>query len=430
MKFKELTKEDVEVFFNLWNNSKNKYKDINDYFGIAIRTAQEWNQKLTGKFKGKKYNFDELEESKDSSIEDRYDVVSEDKKRIYRLEEEVKILKKSLQDAKEHVTASDDIKELIFNIHKEGYNNPDTIPKWIDSKHSSNSEIVPVFCLSDIHVGSVIDPADVNYVNEYDVDIAKERIFTLTNDFIDMYINKLSNYKYKGCVLIFGGDMIENAMHGTEETNELTVINQVIETTSILIEVIERLNKAFGKVFIPSVSGNHGRLIADKYVKNSHRLDNSLEKIVYHFVELHFKDNDDISLVTSHSDILHFSINGLRFRLEHGDSIKFSGQAISGPLNSWERARLKRSGVDSAVGNGFDILIFGHFHQHLISNKIIAMDSTKGYDTYVMRMALPFSLAGATTFSVNSKGEVIYGTNLKCRVKTKQKKLDKCIEIF
>jgi len=85
-------------------------------------------------------------------------------------------------------------------------------------------------------------------------------------------------------------------------------------------------------------------------------------------------------------------------------------------LNSFERARLKRNGVDGAIGRKFDYLVFGHFHQHLISNTgLIVMDSTKGYDSYVMRMALPFNAPGATTFSINNRGDIIFATNLKCR---------------
>ncbi len=82
---------------------------------------------------------------------------------------------------------------------------------------------------------------------------------------------------------------------------------------------------------------------------------------------------------------------------------------------NWERARLKRSSVDEAVGNAFDVLIFGHFHQHSIQNKLVCMDSPKGYDTYANSMALPYSKPGATTFAVNKHGELIYATNLKCR---------------
>lgn len=224
--------------------------------------------------------------------------------------------------------------------------------------------------------------------------------------------------------------MIEQAMHGAEETNELTVVDQVIKATSILIKVVSLLMDAFGKVAVFAVSGNHGRLIADKYVKTANRFDNSLEKIVYHFISVHFANNEDFSLHTSPSDVIHFAINGLKFRLEHGDNIHFTGSAISGPLNSWERARLKRSGHDSAINKPFDILIFGHFHQHAIHNKLICLDSTKGMDPYAYSMALPFSLPGCTTFSVNSHGEVIFATNLKCRDSFDYNKVSKGVSIF
>lgn len=58
------------------------------------------------------------------------------------------------------------------------------------------------------------------------------------------------------------------------------------------------------------------------------------------------------------------------------------------------------------------------------------MDSPKGYDPYVMRMGLPFNLPGATTFAFNSRGEIIYGTNLKCRDNKKIIKHTEHIKLF
>jgi hypothetical protein len=230
-----------------------------------------------------------------------------------------------------------------------------------------------------------------------------------------MYKNHLSNYKYDGCVLIFGGDMIEQALHGAEETNDLSVVDQVIKATQILINVVLMLKEAFGKVSIFAVSGNHGRLIADKFVKNYDRLSNSLEKIIYYFISDEFEDDPKVTLNTSETDVLYFTINNLRFRLEHGDTIKFTGQAISGPLNTFTRAYLKRHSVDSNIGMDWDILMIGHFHHHLVQSNLIVMDSIKGYDSYSHSLSLPFSHPGVTTFAINSHGEIIFVTNLKVR---------------
>lgn len=346
----------------------------------------------------------------DKSIEKSIERATD--KESIRLKDEIKELKLKLKEQVKNEVYIDDIRELINDI-KDIKFNKDVNFDWLHKP--KNNSLVPVFCLSDTHIGSRVIPENINNINGYNVDIAKKRIYNLTKDFISMYKHNLNTYKYDGCVVIFGGDMIENAMHNAEETNELTVIDQVIQTVEILINVIENIADAFGKVTIFAVSGNHGRLIGDKYVKINDRLNNSLEKIVYHFITIHFKNNKNINLVMNKSDIVHFNINGLKFRLEHGDSIRFTGQAISGALNSWERARLKKSSVDEAVGNAFDILIFGHFHQHSIQNKLICMDSTKGYDSYANSMALSYSKAGATTFAINKHGELIYATNLKCR---------------
>lgn len=406
MKYKDLTIDDKKKIIDIWydKNLKNKSEKVNSISALYKtheRTVYQWIKNIQNN-------------DKDFIPAPKITIITDEAKKIYKLEEENKALKTALNEAKNHVIDSDDIKKFIYELNDIKFKADENIPTWLNKK--SKNEIVPVFCLSDTHIGSVIDPADVNYVNEYNVEIAKKRIFRLTKDFINIYKCKLTNYEYPGVILNLGGDIIENAMHGTEETNELTVIDQTIEATNILITVIKMLHEAFGNVTIFAVSGNHGRLIADKYTKNTNRLGNSLEKIIYHFIGVHFKDNPKVNIITRQSDIIHYEVNGKTFRLEHGDSIPFTGQAISGPLNSFERARLKRNGMDSAVGRRFDYLIFGHFHQHLISNTgLIVMDSTKGYDSYVMRMSLPFNLPGATTYSINNRGEIIFATNLKCR---------------
>ena len=422
-KFKQLTIEERQFTLN------NSTQTVQNTFGIGKRTVSYWRRKIKNSGLSKNIILDK--NLLDKNTPD-YDVVKPDKKKIHKLTEDIKFLKKALNDAKKEVSIKDEIKSLITNINNIGISDKTNLDilDFLDKDVLKKDFIVPVFCLSDTHIGSVIDFKDLDGLNEYNTDIAEERIIKLTNTFIKMYCKHL-NYSYNGCVVIFGGDMIEQAMHGTEETNDLTVPNQVIRVTEILIKVLKMLKLAFGKVITFAVSGNHGRLIADKYVKNTHRLDNSLEKIVYHYIDSYFKDTKEIEIITAPGDILYFSINGLKFRLEHGDAIRSTGTAIAGPLNSWERARLKRASLDSSTGKPFDVLIFGHFHQHMINDsKMICMNSTKGYDSYVKSMALPFSLPGSTVFAVNNRGELIYATNLKCRDTKTRKHIGKSVDVF
>ena len=396
-------------------------KELQEKYQVSDRTIRKWKRKIRDIFK--------LDEHKEK-VEQKYNILDNDKKHIHLLKQEITSLKRSLDLAKKHISKTDNIKSIISDVLKEGFGNT-LVPEfeWY-SKSNNKDNIVPVLCISDTHIGSVVDPENINYMNEYNIEIAKKRIIGITDDFIDTYKNKM-NYQYDGVVLILGGDIIENAMHGAEETNDVTVIDQVLIAFDILKEVIKQLKEAFGKVAIFAVSGNHGRLIADKYVKLDHRYANSLEKILYHFLEYEFKNENNVQIHTSPSDILYFSINGLKFRLEHGDQITWTGNAIAGPFTSLERARLKKSAIDSAVGNSFDLLIIGHFHQHLVHDgKMIVMDSLVGYNSYAQSKALPYSLPGCTTFSINSSGNLIFATNLVWRENVIKINNKKKIEIF
>ena len=403
MTLNELTENQKVEFIQLFEGKE--FKKIQEVYSIHPRTSYRWAIKIR-----------EQKPFKDiQSKVTKHDILSAEAKMIYQQTEEIKYLRRSLEEAKKEVHLADNIHDIINKVNNSKID-LSKLPVWLSKEKSSKKDnIVPVICLSDLHIGSVVNPMDVNYVNEYSVGIARDRIFSLVDDFINIYKNKFTNYEYDGCVCVLGGDIIENAMHGKEETNELTVIDQVITASEILIMVVGKLQKAFGKVFVPSVSGNHGRLIADKYVKTEDRYNHSLEKIIYYNLAKHFESNSNVTIYNQPSDIVYFSINGLKFRLEHGDSITFTGQAISGPLNSWERGRLKRASIDSSVNNPFDVLIVGHFHMHSIQEKMVVMDSPVGYNGYSQRLALPYSLPGITTFAVNSHGNLIFSTNLKSR---------------
>jgi len=424
--YKELTdqqKQELITYFDSDNGTIPKTEFMTvlcNKYGIKLRTAYNWRANIISEMSP-----EEFEETQNT----KHNIVSQESKTIYKQSEEIKSLRRALEEAREEVHLADNLHDLINNINGRNID-LSKLPQWISKTKDTNDNIVPVICLSDLHIGSVVNPADINYVNEYNVTIARDRIFSLVDDFIDIYVNKFSKYKYDGVVCILGGDIIENAMHGKEETNELTVIDQVIKSSEILIMVVEKLKKAFGKVFVPSVSGNHGRLIADKYVKNEDRYNHSLEKIIYYNVAKHFDRDSSVTVYNQPSDILYFSINGLRFRLEHGDAIQFTGQAISGPLNSWERARLKRASVDSSMNKPFDIFICGHWHCHVIQEKMVVMDSPVGYNAYSQRLSMPYSLPGITTFAINSNGNLIFSTNLKSRKKVERPQSNNRIEIF
>lgn len=390
---------------------------------ISIRALYNWKAKICLEIDGEDDTVEGPKNPVEKPIE--VDIVSEDKKTIYRLEREIAEYKKALNKAKSDIVESDDIKELIAGINTVGFKNE--IPKWIDN---TSKKLVPVVCLSDIHIGEVVDAGDVGFGDEYNTPLAHEYADKVINDFIGI-CKKNMNYKYDGVVLILGGDIISgNNMHNMDETNDRTALEQVIEGGNLIIRAINALYKAFGKVFVPAVTGNHDRLDGSRYTRTKQRTENSLGMMVYYYVQQHFADNKDVSIVTDKSDEILFSINGHRFNLQHGDTIK-GGGGIGGITVPILRARAKKLTAAVAVNKAFDTLIIGHFHQSLSLSGLIVMNSLKIYDEYSKSLGFAYSRPGATSFFVNEHGEIIFSTDIIIRKEEKTRKSDaKSIELF
>lgn len=428
MKYKDLSNEDkidiIEYYKKDDITKAEAVELISDMYDISKRTVYDWVDKIQLENMG--YNVDNTNQSEN---EKEISIVSDESKKIYKLEEENKSLKKALNEAKNHVNINDEIKNIVNNVSNV-IKPLGKIPDWVDKKGST--KIVPVICIADVHIGETVNPEDVNYVNEYNTDIALFRVNKCVDDFIDIYINKFDKYEYDGVVCNVMGDIITGELHDLKEENDNTSVDQVIIAVQMLETQIRKLHKAFGKVMVNMVSGNHGRSQPMKYTKLANRYNNSLEKIVYSFVESNLVDiADDVYINTSPEDTLRVSINGHKFKIIHGDTIKTSGTSIAGPSTSFARAYLKQASVGASTNSTFSTLLIGHFHHSYFAQGVMVANSPKGYDTYCAMLGIPYSLPGCTTFAVNTHGQIIFFTDLQIRneeITSKHPK--KSIELF
>ena len=418
MRLKDLNTEQRQELLNSWGQY-GKNEELSKRYNISIRALQKWKKKI------KLEEVDGIDAKALAKPEKVIEIISEDKRNITRLEQENKLLKKAIKDAKTEIVDSDDVRALIKGVETIGFD--DVVPDWIDS---GPKKLVPVVCLSDIHIGEVVDKGDVGFGDEYTTEIAHAYADQVINDFIGI-CKKNMNYEYDGCVMILGGDIIAgNNMHNMDETNDRTATQQVVEGVNLIIRSINSLHKEFGKVFVPAVTGNHDRLDGSRYTRTKQRTENSLGSMVYYFVQQHFKDNSDVVIVTDKSDEILFSVNSHRFNLQHGDTIK-GGNGIGGVAVPILRARAKKLTAAVAVDKAFDTLIIGHFHQSIQLKGLIVMNSLKIYDEYSKGLGFNYSRPGSTSFFVNEYGEIIFSTDIIIRKDSSTKHSEeKSISLF
>lgn len=292
----------------------------------------------------------------------------------------------------------------------------DENPRWIE-KTSDNKKLVPILMLNDIHMGETVSASEVGVNNTYNSSIAKERVHSIVDDFISISFDNLTAHEYDGCVLPLSGDNITGNLHDLPETNDLTPVQQVQECTELFIQVINKLKLKFDKLFVPCVTGNHSRM-AHRRTKTKGRVFDSLETLIYSTLAIHYQDDPTVTIVSSESDYNRFTINGRVFRQEHGDSFR-GGQGIGGIMIPIKRGIAKKSQSAVATNQSFDTMMIGHFHTHHVENSVVIGAAPKGYDEYSKSMGFPYEEPGATSFYVNSHGDMIYATHIKCRLEKK-----------
>jgi len=419
LKYIDLTEEEKTELVESYNVTGTN-EVFADKFGVSARTIQKWKASVIkerglsktklAKKNAKKNTVNQEEKvvTTKQTVEEKYDILSHDKRTIKRLENENKVLRKAINEAKEEIVTSDDIKQLIAEAKEIGFDT--TEPVWL-KKAKKSDDLIPVMALSDIHIGEVIKAEEMGYGDSYDTETAHAFADKVTQDFINICKVNMSNYNYKGIVLLLPGDGITGSLHDLSDTNDRTPVQQVVELTNLYTRVIRALRKEFDKVAVFGVTGNHGRFDARAYTKTKGRVENSLETIVYHFVQEAFADDAGVSMVTNKTDEILFAINGRKFLLCHGDNVK-GGNGIGGIHVPIMRTRAKMLSVKVANNQAFDTLILGHFHQHFLSSELVICNSLKPYDEYSKAMNFSYSRPGSTTFFVNHRGQMIYATDV------------------
>jgi hypothetical protein len=268
-------------------------------------------------------------------------------------------------------------------------------PKWLTGKGvKAGARGGPMVMLSDLHYGEVVNPDEVGGVNKFNMQIAAERIKRFTNTTIDLCFNHMgrANVAYPGIVMCLGGDLIGGDIH--EEllaTNDRTPHQSVNDLTDLLAGSIEQFASKFGRVFVPSVVGNHGRSTHKPRMKG--RVFTNYDWVIACNLERAFRHDKRIQFYTSNEADAHFTVFGHRFMLTHGDSLGTKGgDGIIGALGPIMRGTLKTGRNAAQIGRDFDTLVIGHWHQYITLPGLICNNSLKGYDEYAMlQLRAPYS---------------------------------------
>jgi len=280
------------------------------------------------------------------------------------------------------------IKEKIIGL----VDSPVSPPEWLISETRNNrSPGVPTLFASDWHHGERVFPNQVNGVNEYNMEIAHTRARRLIANTVDLLNNHMVNPEYPGIVFALGGDMVSGGIH--EElmaTDEMEIMPVVVDLIGVLIWCIDALIAHFNHVFVPCVTGNHGR--------NTHKIRakgrnfTSFDWLIYQMLAKHYENKSDlVSFVIPDGPDCLYRVYNHRYLLTHGDQFR-GGDGLIGHLGPVFRGNHKKSSRNTQIGMEYDTMMIGHFHTLAQLPRIITNGSLKGYDEYAYSNNFSFEI--------------------------------------
>ena len=298
---------------------------------------------------------------------------------VQALQAKVKRLESALTIASRSSADVNEVKRVIgtLSLNTHEY----TPPPWINTQAGKVSAPgVPTLMLSDWHGGEVVYPAQINGVNEYNVRIMRERAHHTIETAIELLRIINPAMDYPGIVMPLGGDMISGNIHDElTATNELNSMPAVLELFGILTGAIERAAEAFGYVFLPCVSGNHGRDTRKIWNKDRHHT--SFDWLLYQFLARRFANDKRVMFFIPDSSDAYYKIYSHAYLLTHGDQFR-GGDGMIGCLGPILRGDHKKRSRNAQVDMEYDTMIMGHWHQYIHHGRVIVNGSLKGYDEY------------------------------------------------
>lgn len=297
----------------------------------------------------------------------------------------IRTLETELRSIRRDQLTDETIKRELFKLS----NYEAQPPTWLTTApKKATSPGVPTLFASDWHWGEYVEASQIGGVNAFDLTIAKRRARAVVDEAIVLLRDHLAYPDYPGIVFALGGDMVSGDIHEElSASNELEIMPCVLDIVDVLIWSIEQLAGEFGQVFVPCVTGNHGR--NTKKIRAKGRNYTSFDWLIYQFLQRHFLKHKGVSFQIPDGPDAYYRIHGHRYLLTHGDQFR-GGDGMIGPLGPIFRGDHKKRSRNSQLNQEYDTMLLGHWHRLIQLRHVIVNGSLKGYDEYAYANNFPY----------------------------------------
>jgi len=304
---------------------------------------------------------------------------------LRRLRDENARLKHDITSAQRQAAFEEDVLSIIGEMAA----TPAAPPKWLvepEDRQGGKTPEVPVIVFSDWHVGETVSRSETNGVNEYDSEIAGDRVRRLVAAIIDLARNHGPGV-YPGAVVNLLGDFVSGGLHPElQKTDAEEVIPSALRCVDLLEWALTTLADEFGQLYVPCVAGNHGRATHKPEFKRY--VFKNFDWLIYQFLMRRFKGDDRIVFDMPDANEVLYRVHGHRYLAMHGDMLGVKGgDGIIGALGPIARGETKVGKQAAAMRRDYDTLVIGHWHQEIMLPRIIVSNTLKGWDEFA-RLAL------------------------------------------
>ena len=254
-------------------------------------------------------------------------------------------------------------------------------PKWLAPASSSKKKHATLtLLLSDTHFDEVVLPEEVGGLNAYNRRIGEQRLKLWAENSTKMARHYLSGVTYDGVVVMLGGDIFSGDIHEElAQTNEDTMLGSLLHWSEQISAALLMFADEFGKVHVPCVVGNHGRMSRKPRMKLRART--NFDWLLGKMIERHLGTDKRFTFQISENADTTVQIYGHNHLLTHGDQVT-GGGGIGGIWPPIMRMRARKAQRAMSIGQPFQTLWMGHWHQYISTPYLIVNGSLKGADEY------------------------------------------------
>jgi hypothetical protein len=258
-------------------------------------------------------------------------------------------------------------------------------------------EATAVLLYSDIHPEERVTPETVSGLNEFNLEIAKQRNADLARATLwnlCMLRDKGGpGYRIRDFILALLGDLISNTIHPElMESNLLLPAEAILFAEEMACVHIDTLltDSDLETINIPCCHGNHDRMTIK--IRHQTKAGNSLAWILYHHLRARYRDEPRVKFDIARGNMLYTDVYGRPVRWTHGDDIRYNGGVLGvgvpmqKAIDAWNRSRQAY------------LTCCGHYHQFCEHREYVMNGSMIGYTAFAQAIKARWEPASQAMF--------------------------------